>query len=314
MEGIDYTMKEYLKLVEKTRACVERLNSQGGSWTPHKVELAVWTHYICRDLKPELLEDMPGGGAARSSPTKLQPAVNGSEPEQPAAAAAESPEEPAAADDSKSPSPEPANNGDGEKTVNGVNGVDAAAETHSLDENSKDTTSSVDSAVVEAEEEPAAQLNGAPATSTEEAKDTQESSSSAAATSDEEKTSAADTANAAAENGGGEDVALTNGSAAETGRANGNEEEKSSSSNGATAAAAENGANGTQVNGIQANGDSTDETAPAAKRALETGNEAETAPPPPPAKRALDSDEVQAHDAKRLKEEPATQPIPAGGN
>ena len=29
IEGIDYTMKEYLKLVEKTKACVERLNSQG---------------------------------------------------------------------------------------------------------------------------------------------------------------------------------------------------------------------------------------------------------------------------------------------
>jgi hypothetical protein len=29
MEGIDYTMKEYMKLVEKTRECVERLNSQG---------------------------------------------------------------------------------------------------------------------------------------------------------------------------------------------------------------------------------------------------------------------------------------------
>ena len=32
----------------------------GSGWTPHKVELAVWTHYVARDLKPELLEDMPG--------------------------------------------------------------------------------------------------------------------------------------------------------------------------------------------------------------------------------------------------------------
>ena len=30
IEGIDYTMKEYIKLVEKTKECVERLNSQGG--------------------------------------------------------------------------------------------------------------------------------------------------------------------------------------------------------------------------------------------------------------------------------------------
>merc|ERR1719219_1985518 len=58
-EGIDYTMKEYMKLVAKTQACVDRLNEQGGSWTPHKVELAVWTHYVARDTKPEILADMP---------------------------------------------------------------------------------------------------------------------------------------------------------------------------------------------------------------------------------------------------------------
>lgn len=62
IEGIDYTMKEYMKYVEKTRECVERLNSQSqGSptWTPHKVELAIWTHYVAYDMKPELLSDMP---------------------------------------------------------------------------------------------------------------------------------------------------------------------------------------------------------------------------------------------------------------
>ena len=34
VEGIDYTMKEYIKLVEKTKECVERLNAQGeeGWW------------------------------------------------------------------------------------------------------------------------------------------------------------------------------------------------------------------------------------------------------------------------------------------
>merc|ERR1712127_1176537 len=58
-EGIDYTMKEYMKLVAKTQQCVDRLNEQGGEWTPHKVELAVWTHYVARDLKPEILADMP---------------------------------------------------------------------------------------------------------------------------------------------------------------------------------------------------------------------------------------------------------------
>jgi len=58
-EGIDYTMKEYMKLVAKTKACVERLNAQGGSWNCHTVELAVWTHYVARDTKPEILADMP---------------------------------------------------------------------------------------------------------------------------------------------------------------------------------------------------------------------------------------------------------------
>jgi hypothetical protein len=28
-EGIDYTMKEYMKLVAKTQQCVDRLNEQG---------------------------------------------------------------------------------------------------------------------------------------------------------------------------------------------------------------------------------------------------------------------------------------------
>ena len=29
VEGIDYTMKEYMKLVDQTKQCVERLNAQG---------------------------------------------------------------------------------------------------------------------------------------------------------------------------------------------------------------------------------------------------------------------------------------------
>merc|ERR1711971_462730 len=63
VEGIDYTMKEYMKLVDQTKQCVERLNAQGGEWTPHKVEMAVWTYYILRDLKPEALENLPEAGS-----------------------------------------------------------------------------------------------------------------------------------------------------------------------------------------------------------------------------------------------------------
>ena len=33
VEGIDYTMKEYMKLVEKTNECVDRLNAQGNTKT-----------------------------------------------------------------------------------------------------------------------------------------------------------------------------------------------------------------------------------------------------------------------------------------
>jgi hypothetical protein len=79
-EGIDYTMKEYMKLVAKTQACVDRLNEQGGSWTPHKVELAVWTHYVARDTKPEILEDMPSRHVTKVDrfPSTIEtPASNG---------------------------------------------------------------------------------------------------------------------------------------------------------------------------------------------------------------------------------------------
>merc|ERR1712012_1290015 len=64
VEGLDYTMKEYMKLVEKTKECVDRLNAQGGEWTPHKVEMAIWTYYVLRENKPELLDDLPEANAA----------------------------------------------------------------------------------------------------------------------------------------------------------------------------------------------------------------------------------------------------------
>lgn len=58
IEGIDYTTKEYLKFVNHIQQAVERLNKTAHdsvSWSPHKVELAIWTHYIVSELKPELL-------------------------------------------------------------------------------------------------------------------------------------------------------------------------------------------------------------------------------------------------------------------
>ncbi|XP_065165452.1 uncharacterized protein Amun [Atheta coriaria] len=60
IEGIDYTTKEYLKFVNHIQSAVERLNKSKPSdstdlWSPHKVELAIWTHFIVTDMQPELL-------------------------------------------------------------------------------------------------------------------------------------------------------------------------------------------------------------------------------------------------------------------
>lgn len=81
VEGIDYTMKEYMKLVDQTKQCVERLNAQGGTeWTPHKVEMAVWTYYILREFKPEALENLPEASdrrVATSEPAESDGPANG---------------------------------------------------------------------------------------------------------------------------------------------------------------------------------------------------------------------------------------------
>lgn len=45
--------------------------SNGKSWSPHKVELALWTHYIASELKPELLDGLPteNGNTTHNTPT-----------------------------------------------------------------------------------------------------------------------------------------------------------------------------------------------------------------------------------------------------
>lgn len=63
IEGIDYTTKEYLKFASHINTVAERLNKANGEskredaviWSPHKVELALWTHYVVNEHKPELL-------------------------------------------------------------------------------------------------------------------------------------------------------------------------------------------------------------------------------------------------------------------
>lgn len=63
IEGIDYTTKEYLKFASHINSVAERLNKAATEskrpdavvWSPHKVELALWTHYVVNEHKPELL-------------------------------------------------------------------------------------------------------------------------------------------------------------------------------------------------------------------------------------------------------------------
>ena len=109
-EGIDYTMKEYMKLVAKTQQCVDRLNEQGGSWTPHKVEMAVWTHYVARDLKPEILENLPPRHEAKAD--RFNGDIDSDIPANGEGAREDTPENGAEAG-------EPEKNGDTEEMLNG---------------------------------------------------------------------------------------------------------------------------------------------------------------------------------------------------
>ncbi|XP_031778072.1 uncharacterized protein LOC100121118 [Nasonia vitripennis] len=71
IEGIDYTTKEYLNFVQHIQTTVERLNKQntnGTKWSPHQVELALWTHYVASELKPQLLEGIPEGNGDAAPP------------------------------------------------------------------------------------------------------------------------------------------------------------------------------------------------------------------------------------------------------
>merc|ERR1711899_20510 len=99
IDSLDYTMKEYMRYVDYVKVCVDRLNSQEfpsitlgeEAWTPHKVELAVWTHFILRDLKPETLDNMPAAEAPKPKPvTPVKPAEEPSGTEEPSKVAAES--------------------------------------------------------------------------------------------------------------------------------------------------------------------------------------------------------------------------------
>ncbi|EDS30757.1 conserved hypothetical protein [Culex quinquefasciatus] len=113
IEGIDYTTREYMNFVQHIQATTDRLNeevhgpvssskkgddddssssSSSGSngdtpkvakkWSPHNVELALWTHYVARELQPDLLDNMPAAVAGSKNSYSRNPtaisATNGS--------------------------------------------------------------------------------------------------------------------------------------------------------------------------------------------------------------------------------------------
>lgn len=60
VEATDYTLAEYLNYAERIKTCTEQLAEKdpNSTWTPHKVELVLWAHYVARELKPSLLDDL----------------------------------------------------------------------------------------------------------------------------------------------------------------------------------------------------------------------------------------------------------------
>ncbi|XP_039754221.1 uncharacterized protein LOC120629359 isoform X2 [Pararge aegeria] len=84
MEGSDYTAKEYLNFVKHIQNVCDRLNKEqngcGKKWSPHMVELSLWTHNILSDLQPELLgkeskitAPINGGSPLPSDESNLEP-------------------------------------------------------------------------------------------------------------------------------------------------------------------------------------------------------------------------------------------------
>jgi len=71
IEGIDYTVTEYLDLMKVLKQASIRLSTPSSPWPVHRVELALWTHNILLLHKPELLHGV-----------KDEPEVNSGEEEE----------------------------------------------------------------------------------------------------------------------------------------------------------------------------------------------------------------------------------------
>ncbi|XP_072168299.1 uncharacterized protein [Diadema setosum] len=64
-----YTDSAYKRYCEAVQKCVARLNKDSSAkWTPHQVELALWTHYMANKLDPSIL-GQPNGAAPKRKGT-----------------------------------------------------------------------------------------------------------------------------------------------------------------------------------------------------------------------------------------------------
>lgn len=61
VEASNNTTAEYLNYVTKVQECVDKLKNldSAGQWTPHKIELAMWTHFQIKQYNLTLIESMP---------------------------------------------------------------------------------------------------------------------------------------------------------------------------------------------------------------------------------------------------------------
>lgn len=47
-------------------ACVYFISAGNGPWSLHSIELALWTHFVAKELKPELLDSIPCANGSNS--------------------------------------------------------------------------------------------------------------------------------------------------------------------------------------------------------------------------------------------------------
>jgi len=61
VEATDYTLNEFVNYATQIIACAKKLQESDpeSNWTPHKVEMTLWVHYLAKDLKSSILTNLP---------------------------------------------------------------------------------------------------------------------------------------------------------------------------------------------------------------------------------------------------------------